>query len=329
MGIDNTKSLLVTISDKNYLDKSKQLFNTIINRSFWLHDLMLITDDSVEDNDLKWFYSKGILVKKYPYFYSEKDWYETLPIGVLHPIVCSKVYLFTKEFKIWDKILYIDSDIILRGPLNNLTKIKTFGAVKNSYNQYLHMQFGQNNTIIYSELKKNYNIFSNAFNAGVFCFDTNQIEGNIKEKFKFLYEKYSSISTYSEQSILNLIFYKKWESLPSYYNYSLYKDINSYNINPKKVVSIVLHFSGHNKPWKKDSPFFKEWNQVKGIEKLENSAQIDIIGTEFYVKYYMYLTSILSKKIFSFNFKNLFRFILRNYFPRLFIYIKKYLYVKN
>jgi len=331
MVIDNTKKLLVTISDKNYLNISKQFFKTILERGFWLNDLMLITEEGVEDKNLDWFNNNGIIIKKFPFYYSKKNWYSILPDGVKNPIVSSKIYLFANEFRIWEKILYIDSDVIIRYPLNKITNINIFGAVRNRNGLFLHRQFQYNKDAVklYNDLKNNYNLFSPAFNAGVFCFNPNRVEKNIKDKFNLLFQKYSSIATFSEQSILNLLFCNKWESLPKYYNYCVNRDINIYKTDPKKIMGVVLHFNGNYKPWFKDTAFYEEWIQKSYQRKFNNEIEMKEIGKNFYFKYFMYRVYFFLKIIFSFKIYYFFRHILVNYFPEVFILIKNKFYEKN
>ena len=319
------KSLLVTISDENYLDISKKFFQNIIKNDFWHNDLLLITVDEIADSKLQWFYNSAIKVAKYPYFFPTEIWYRTLPNGVKNPIVCSKLYLFSEYFKKWDKILYIDSDTIIRKPLNDIKNVNVFGAVQNNNNPLLHRHFDLFNKKylnLYKALKKDYNIFSPAFNAGVFYFYPNKVESNIGTKFKALYRKYSPIATFSEQSILNLIFHDTWEPMPQYYNYGVSRDINRYNINPKRIISAILHFNGNEKPWDIESTFYEEWTKGFNYKKI-NSKSIINLDNHFLYYHFYFKIYVLLKKISSLNIKILMNYIFINYFPRLFSIFNK------
>ena len=319
------KNLLVTISEKNYLSITKQFLNNVLKKGFWQDDVMLITTESMNENSLKWFYDNEIIVKKYPYYFSKEKWYSMLPDGVKHPIVCSKIYLFNIEFKKWKKILYLDSDTIIRGSLEQMPQIETFGAVRNKNNPFLHRHFeyhNNKNKDLYHKLSSDFNLFSPAFNAGVFCFDTSIISEGLVRKFDSLFNKFSTISTFSEQSILNLMFSEKWEKLPTYYNYDVNRNMIYHNINPKKINAKILHFNGKMKPWDKDSYFYDEWNQKRGEVRLGHEAKRNYeikfsnkksLGFELY--------SIL-KKITSFKIRFFISYVLANYFPEIYKYIK-------
>ena len=103
------QNLLVTLADKNYILQAKQLFSSVYHNAGWKGDYMLLACEIPED-ELTWFKEKGILIK-----YCKPLLDDTRSIG------SAKFYLFTKEFKEWDKIIYLDSDIIVRASLDELT----------------------------------------------------------------------------------------------------------------------------------------------------------------------------------------------------------------
>ena len=55
-------SLLATVSNKDYLNASKQLFSSAYFEGGWEGDMILFVDKDVEDADLETFVSKGIIV---------------------------------------------------------------------------------------------------------------------------------------------------------------------------------------------------------------------------------------------------------------------------
>ena len=134
------KSVLVTIANKEYIDAAKQLFSSVYFNSGWKGDYLLITDNSIPERDLEWFEKKGIYIKKFKPIYNKT-------IGPFNksPFMLFKLNLFKTFFKKWEKIVYLDSDIIVRGPLNELLNVDKFGAVLRGLQQeksnYLFGQF--------------------------------------------------------------------------------------------------------------------------------------------------------------------------------------------
>ena len=113
-----------------------------------------------------------------------------------------------------ENIIYLDA----------LTKIKGFAAAPDSAGP-LRKQFlneNEENKLIFKKLKKNYNLNSPSFNAGVMAFSTDLIKNNAFLKLKTLIQKYEKIRYTSDQMCWNLLFYKKWQRLPLVYNLLLF-----------------------------------------------------------------------------------------------------------
>jgi len=118
------KNLLVTIADKNYFEKAKQLFSSVYFNAGWQGDYMiLVPSKDKNEPGLEWFRKKGILVKVLEPLY--KDIIESVPRND----VILKFHLFTPEFKKWGHIIFLDVDIIVRASLDELTKVKGFAGV--------------------------------------------------------------------------------------------------------------------------------------------------------------------------------------------------------
>ena len=260
------KNLLVTLADENYLERAKQLFSSVYWNAGWKGDYMLLAHEVPEER-LKWFRDKGILVKKCKAIYN-KD------IFAWPPIMFTKFYLFTPYFKKWGRIVYLDTDIIVRASLERLCKINGFGGCKDlvSLEGQFVDRWAAKKIDAYSywalvrELKKHYCLKSQAFNAGVMAFDTRIIEDNTFDKLIRLLKKYEKALFSCDQAVLNLRFYKKWANLPLVYNIRANEIEKACGISQKEVRGIIIH-SYQKKPWQTDSFYYKEWN--KNLEKAE------------------------------------------------------------
>ena len=116
------KNLLVTIADEGYVDAAKQVFSGAYFNAGWKGDYMLLSY-KIPEEKLKWFRDKGIIVKKCEPLVDEKKF------GRWFSAALSRLYLFKTEFKKWNKIVYIDGDMIIRASLDDLLKINGFAAV--------------------------------------------------------------------------------------------------------------------------------------------------------------------------------------------------------
>lgn len=263
------KDLLVTLADKNYIEQAKQLFSSVYYNAGWKGDYMLLAHE-IPEKDLKWFRKKGILIHKcIPLF-------EKGSIGKWPVTVYSKYYLFTPKFKRWKNIVFLDSDIIVRHSLDELTNIKDLAAVQ-SHNHIsklfinpIHMKLENIDQTGYNSLKKIYNMKLPAFNSGVLAFNSDIIKKDALKSLVYLQKKYAKISASGEEAVFNLYFYSKWKKLSEVYNiYPDYLTLKK-NISPEKINGTILHFV-LNKPWRLGSPFRAEWE-----ENLKKSSEINL-----------------------------------------------------
>jgi glycosyltransferase involved in cell wall biosynthesis len=261
------KTLLVTLADQNYLEQAKQLFSSVYWNSGWKGDYMLLAHD-IPDDKLGWFKEKGILIYHCRPLAAGKSVF-----GIRHhpATVFSKGYLFGRYFKKWDKIIFLDSDIIVRASLDRLATVDGFAAPDASP-IVLKTEFYKGNAAVLSTLKKEYWLSGRAFNTGVFAFDTSLITDDLFDSFISLIEKYQSVSSFGEEGLLNLLFYKRWTMLPFLYNAYPEPVCYHYRLLPGDLQSIIIHFVASEKPWSVSSPFHKEWLDNRGRAELINLA---------------------------------------------------------
>ena len=276
----NRKSLLVLISDLNYFGKAQEFIEIILNNNFWIGNIMILTDVKNFNSipNYNFFLRNNIELKNSSLLINKIKWHKRLPKNVLSPIVTLKLLIFTQSFKSWDSILYIDIDMLVRSKLENLIAICSgkFNAVKNMWNPTIGSQFSfSDDPMLYKQLKKKYNLFNPAFNAGLICIKPKLIDIDVIKDFMDLFLFFGPIAKFGEQSLLNLVFYKKWSQLPSRYNfYSIY---NEYYYFPKIFLKCdILHFTGVMKPWDKKSNFFEDWENYKDpSSKKLNFSRVD------------------------------------------------------
>lgn len=250
------KSVIVTLSNSDFVSQAKQLFSSVYHNAGWKGDYLLLAHE-LSNEELKWFREKKILI------YSCEPLYHNL-IGqkekYYNPVLLSKLYLFTDFFKQWDKIVFIDADVIVRAPINEYIGNKYFSAVKapiRLFEQYI------NNGNLYYELNHKYDLTTKSFNSGFLAFPSKLITNNMLEELMNLFTKYHSIIKYGDEGVLNLYFFNKWKKLPSVYNYTVSINIEiSQHYNAMKA--IVYHFlrirnEEKYRPWHPDNIFYKEW----------------------------------------------------------------------
>lgn len=253
-------NLLITMADANYISQAKQLFSSVYFNAGWAGDYMLLTNN-LSQQDTLWFELRGIIVYDQPLL-------TQIPLGskAYPPILLSKFYLFQEYFKKWNKIIYLDADIIVEASLDGLTKLSGFNApVATTFR--LKNEFVDNKQAL-KKLKQIYNLHSQAFNSGVFVLDTELLTNNTYNEIIDLYNNYQDISEYGEESILNLFFYQKWKLLPLVYNFVPWYVRKTYGVN-NTLFAVVIHFvCAKIKPWDKNSSHYQKWSD--NLKKAED-----------------------------------------------------------
>ncbi|MDP3881258.1 MAG: glycosyltransferase [Nanoarchaeota archaeon] len=243
------KNLLVTLADKNYIDKAKALFSSVYFNASWKGDYMLLSYD-IPEKDLKWFRDKGILIcKRKPIKIRKGNW----PMSGLN-----KFYLFTPDFKRWNHIIYLDSDTLVRASLNKLTKIRGFGVVEDPLKLRDQLKTHINPRTL-MKLNKTFNLRAGSFNSGVMAFSTDIIKERTFIELLKINKQYDSLRRFADQTILNLYFYKRWKKLSKNYNLNPENYIHKPNNKMEYFRNTVLHFYGSIKPWDKKSQYKDEW----------------------------------------------------------------------
>lgn len=151
-------------------------------------------------------------------------------------------------FPQYDKVLYLDSDIVVCEDLTELynTDINNLYAGAVSVYKYFFknvLNSNGNKISIEDYLVNKLNILNKSyFNAGVILLNLKEMrKDNIQEKtFKFLFENYPLF--YQDQDILNSLFTNKVKFLDRKYNvyYRSFSDDRP---------TTILHFARQEKPW--------------------------------------------------------------------------------
>ncbi len=285
------KNLLVTIADESYVDAAKQVFSGAYFNAGWKGAYMLLSY-KIPEEKLEWFRDKGILVKKYEPLVDEKKF------GRWFSVALSRFYLFKMEFKKWNRIIYIDGDIIIRASLDDLLKVNDFAAVDGVYP-------------FRTLFSKNMSEKGCKFNSGLFVFDTKIVTKTTFLDLTKTLKNYSIYALKADESILNLFFYKKWQKLPFYYNVYVSEFFKMlYKFNIIKINGIMIHFPtngvfDNHKPWNKTNPFYKEWkfnfdraDEINIKKYYDNYKVFTYSEKKYWQNYYRKLYSLWKIEIF-------------------------------
>jgi len=270
--IRKNRKVVVTLCDNKFVPQAKQLFSSLYFNAKWSGDCLLLAHN-VSEKKLDWFKKRGVIIKKCKPLFKKN-------IGFYSPVLTSKIYLFTNEFKKWTNVIYLDTDIIVRASVDGISNTDNFLALPEVENKTILDQFTfdfsnnyKESEKIFSSLSKQFDLELPAFNAGVIAFNTKIIKKDTFKNIKKMLYKFGRFCKFGDQGIQNLYFSSKWSKLQESYN--LYPEYISsrYKINEKKCKGIILHFVGDSKflkPWNVNNPYYKEWKH-----NLDLSSSID------------------------------------------------------
>ena len=253
------KSVLVTLANDAYAAHAKQLFYSAQVRGRWGYDLCLLTDGLSPENR-SWFARRGIHI------------HEAQPVGQLEgsrwpAVLLLKFELFSTYFHTWDTVVFLDSDIIVVGPIGALAHKTGMRAVTDCQPQ-LKWQLTVDGAV--HEFLKSIGISpaASVFNAGVLVFEPRRIPpdryGLIVEYFRQL----KGSLVYPEQAVLNIAFHNEWKKLASCYN--VYVPLVRYLPTwMRSYRGPILHFNYSPKPWSRTSAFHENWS-----ENMRHSASV-------------------------------------------------------
>ncbi|MBN1389805.1 MAG: hypothetical protein JXA22_04080 [Candidatus Thermoplasmatota archaeon] len=263
-------NVIVTLSDSNYIDQARQLFSSIYFNSGWTGDYLLLAHDLTAD-EKKWFTDRGIYVR-------DVHTLRTKNFAWLPGTVLDKFYLFDEWMRRWDQVLYIDADTTVEASLAPLIGLKGIWASPDFHDRKLRGQFIEPRRSGTEREKKkaldrlygSFDVNAVSFNSGVILYETAALPDDPFNRSIELYNDLEPIVLH-DQSILNLLLYGKWSSLPlAYNNYFLYKRV-PWSMRFEKYGGIINHYV-LDKVWNtKNQDYYPRWKCL-----LERADMIDL-----------------------------------------------------
>jgi len=265
-----SSNVIVTLSDRNYMDQAKQLFSSIYYNSGWKGDYLLL-GQGIFDDEKKWFTDRGIIVRDIDPLRMEN--FLWLPGTVL-----GKFYLIDEWMRKWDQVLYIDADATVGASLDPLTRLKGVWASPDFHCRKLRGQFLEPRMLGNDPKKKDalerltmsFDTNAISFNSGVMLFETRSLPEDPFTRSIELYRDLEPIVLH-DQSIFNLLFYGIWNHLPlAYNNYHLYKR-DPWSISFMKCEGVIDHYV-LDKVWKtRNRDYYPRWRNL-----LDKADMIDL-----------------------------------------------------
>lgn len=255
-----------------------QLFHSAVTKGGWRGDLLLLAYE-LEGDDLSWFEDRGIQVYHCPDLPYANDicaqykWPE---------VVWHKLHILKPYFRQWERLLFLDGDILIHSSITNLANVHEFSAV--SSNQLLRDELltpmgamiRGYDTRKRIDMAKTFDLANPAFNCGLMAFPTSAIPDDAFEKAMELRRAYGEMIIVPEQAILNLMI-PKWHALPNAYNIYPFSIRHETHLDISDIEPIMTHFI-IEKPWVPSHPQHGEW--IVACNAARNSPAKPLLSPE-------------------------------------------------
>lgn len=282
---DNKVAHIVFTTDKNYLKYlNVAIFSAIKNKNpKSIYDINILCVDLTEkeQQSFKRFEQKNVTVKTIPVSTEELKfgYFEILNVRVSRADLFK--FLMPQIFKEYDKILYLDSDILVKGDLLSLynTDLKNhyLGAV---------IKYSPNIKSIYIPFRKT--ILQYDYNCGVLLLNLDKMRKNNITKKLIAKKNKDKLKALMTQTTFNeVIPVRKIVKLSPIYNFyarlqdddfeyfelkriysPFLNDINSTEELAKEAV--IVHFAGPEKPWYDNHTDLQDAWEWRRYAKMEN-----------------------------------------------------------
>jgi hypothetical protein len=268
---DGQRPVVATLATDNYVDQAKALFAGLHRVARWKGEYLLL-GHGVGPGSRSWFEDRGIHVKECDRIHEG--------LSARREVLFSKLRLFETDIKAWSNVVFLDADIIVRGSIDRLGRVRGFHAVPDvnhltSRERFLdpEPEWPAAMRTSYRKLAEEFDLKSRGFNGGVMAFSTDLIRDGTFEEMKSILTRFHPLMRAHDEAVLTLYFCGAWRRLPFEYNTYL-RDLGfSRNAN---APGAVLHFVNCRLPWEADSPFHEEWTlRLRQSEETDFSSVVN------------------------------------------------------
>lgn len=237
-------NVIVAVANSAYLPHVYSLFGNLRSIGQYKDDLALVFNGELSEEDYKFLTDRKVYI-----LFDE----------VKHPNpFFSKFNVFHTFFKQWDKILYLDCDMIVRGDVNSTFDQE--GYLFADIEEFKICQYLKNvDENVFNELKSWFSHLNDyGYNTSALLINSKIIAEDSVEKLYFLAEKYKAINKHidsngTDQGIFSLIYQ------------DIYQQIKGISFVNRPSDSKILHCTRYLFPYNSDY-YNKGIENFKGLK---------------------------------------------------------------
>lgn len=260
---NNQNHALALLADNNYLEYTKQMFYSARRYGNWRDELLLIAFEIPDDERLQWFRERNIKIE-----HISRNEFDFQNIPDDKAVFFAKLHLFKPRYNRYRKIIFLDTDMIIRKDINKLKEFNSFAAADDCF-QYplIHQLSRPGKPYEDAEINEHYSqdtLKKISFNTGVMVIPTEHNNEEHYQKLVQLTDKFGMQSVFFDQGVLNLHFIHSRKRIPYVYNdYYASEYFNRRGLlrrfNDRDAV--ILHIIHPCKPWDERCTYHGEWKR--------------------------------------------------------------------
>ena len=201
--------------------------------------------------------------------------------GRQSPLISTiKSYLFTGSFKYWERVVCLDADTIVMGPLGPLANPRCYTAPPFEDGHPVSKEFRDGGAFLkngLSSTRRQFDLSRRTLDPGVFSFPTTIIQPQTFDELKELFQKSLEYAYHPQRAVFDLMFSVGSKELSFAYGSSIWFHVFPYfprGFKPTQFFGAVLHFSEHDgKPWMAMSPRAGTWR--RNLERASQLGKVD------------------------------------------------------
>ncbi|MCM8804977.1 MAG: 50S ribosomal protein L11 methyltransferase [Candidatus Omnitrophica bacterium] len=292
---------IACVFNKKFLPHAATMLCSLLENNKNVKCIFILCDNTIQNKQINLLKN---FIKQYGvetnFYFVDNSRFKLFPTTAEFPLIVYYIILLPEYLpKKIDKVLYLDSDIIIRKPLSSLwntdiekyalAAVRDIGDVGDYFNRL--------------KIPKN----KKYFNSGLLLINLSKWrDKNLHTKILNYIRENSEMIIFPDQDALNAVLYNDWIELPLTYNVqdSAFYD-PCYKIRYAEIINDphIVHFTERIKPWKylSENPFKNEYIRYRQITPWKYKIPEDFSLSIYLKKLVKKLIKILSQKDYIFS----------------------------
>ncbi|TVQ78313.1 MAG: hypothetical protein EA358_05235 [Flavobacteriales bacterium] len=265
---------LVFLANEQYAPYVKQMVYSARSHGCWSEDIVLLAWDLA---DASWFERRGVFVIPVG---ADDFQFGDLPSS--SAVYFAKIILFHPKFSRWDKLIYLDVDMIIRKDIRHLLTYENFAAADDCFRYPVIHQMAPRNSdwsqAAINGIMTSRELWAVSFNSGMMVIPKKMLSQELFADLCRQTAAYWRECAYYDQGVLNMVLNSQRDRVPYVYNDYYFSE----HFNRRGLLrrlsdrhAVILHIIHPTKPWDPRNPYHAEWSARMNKSEATETYQVD------------------------------------------------------